>query len=177
MFEFGGHGEDDGTEGIAGCAKGMGDLLGMSALALLLAVRAVAGLDVELRDDGNNGRQVGLILDADAGADKLGLTVGALRTRDLDDAVDVFGGRCGPIGSGVAFASTWLFGPFLGLSTTEGSGLSMGLSFGLVETLAEEQIVVFEFFDAALQLGNLAVTFLATEARRHHGTSLQSDSQ
>ena len=54
MLEFGGHGQDDGAEGVAGGADGIGGLLGMPALPALAAAGTVAGLDVELGDDGHS---------------------------------------------------------------------------------------------------------------------------
>jgi hypothetical protein len=77
MFPFGGHRQDNGAEGVAGGADGVGDLFGMAALAITPATGAIAGLDVELRDDGDDGRQTGLILDQDAWMDQVGLTIGA----------------------------------------------------------------------------------------------------
>src|SRR5271166_722589 len=53
MFEFRGHGQGDGADGVTGSADGVGDLLGMAALAAQAADRTVAGLDVELGDDGD----------------------------------------------------------------------------------------------------------------------------
>jgi hypothetical protein len=77
MFHLGSHRQDHGTEGVAGGTNGVGHLFGMAALALTPTAGAIAGLDVELRDDGNAGRQVGLILDHDPWIDEVGLTIGA----------------------------------------------------------------------------------------------------
>jgi hypothetical protein len=63
VLEFGGHGQDDRAEGIARDAAGVGDLLRVPRLADLAAAGTPAGLDVELRDDRRDGRQVGLVLD------------------------------------------------------------------------------------------------------------------
>jgi hypothetical protein len=62
MLEFGGHGQDDGPQGVAGGADGVGGLLGMSPLDASATARTPTGLDVETRDDGDDGRQVGLVL-------------------------------------------------------------------------------------------------------------------
>ena len=63
MFQLGGHGQDDRAERVAGGAPGIGGLLGMPALPALPARRASARVDVELRDDRYDGRQIGLVLD------------------------------------------------------------------------------------------------------------------
>jgi hypothetical protein len=67
VFHLGGHGQDHRAEGVAGSTEGIGGLLGVPSLPALAAARAEAGLDVELGDEGHDGRQVGLILDHDGG--------------------------------------------------------------------------------------------------------------
>jgi hypothetical protein len=67
VLHLGGHGQDDGAERVAGSAEGIGGLFRVSSLPVLAAAEAVARLDVELGDDGNDGRQVGLVLDDHGG--------------------------------------------------------------------------------------------------------------
>ncbi|HLJ96126.1 MAG TPA: hypothetical protein VKU02_23320 [Gemmataceae bacterium] len=62
MFHLGGHGQDDRAESVAGGAQGIGGLLGMPALPALPTGRAGARVDVELRNDRYDGRQIGLVL-------------------------------------------------------------------------------------------------------------------
>lgn len=61
--------------------NGVGDLFGMAALAIAPAIGTIAGFDVELRDDGDEGWQIGLILDNDPWIDEVGLTIGAAWAR------------------------------------------------------------------------------------------------
>ena len=97
----------------------------MSALASLPTAGTVASFDVELGDDGDNGRQIGLILDNDPWIDEVGLTVRAMAARDVDDAIDAFGGRRGAIRRRVAFATARFLPAQLGVSAAKGSGLPM----------------------------------------------------
>jgi hypothetical protein len=62
MFQFGGNGQDHGTERVAGGSDRVGGLFGMASLPVLAAAGAVARLDVELGDDRHDGRQIGLVL-------------------------------------------------------------------------------------------------------------------
>ena len=78
MLKFSGHGEQDRADGIAGDANGIGNLFGMSALAIVMATAAIAGLDIELGDDGHDGRQIGLKLCDRAAIIQWRRTIGAL---------------------------------------------------------------------------------------------------
>ena len=170
VFEFGSHGEDDGAEGIAGSADGIGDLFGMAALATEAADRTVARLHVELGDDGDDRRQVSLVLDDNAGINERAVALGTAGTGDWDDAVDAFGRRRGAIGGWMAAAAAGPLLAFLGMAAAEGRGLPVGLSLGLAELLAKAAIVLFEFGEPALQVGNVTVALLtAGTGREHHG--------
>src|SRR5262249_41937257 len=91
VFHLGGHGQDDGAEGIASGADGVGGLLGVPSLPVLAAAGAVAGGDVELGDDGHDRRQVGLVLDDLALVVQGRRTHGAFVEGNVDDAVDLVG--------------------------------------------------------------------------------------
>src|SRR5271169_3166397 len=67
-----------------------------AAPMVLPAAGTVTGLDVELGDDRNDGRQIGLILDNDARIDECDRTVGTGTAGDVDDAIDAFGRRLSP---------------------------------------------------------------------------------
>src|SRR5262249_38796030 len=67
VFHLGGYGQDHGAEGVAGGTEGIGGLLGMPSLPVLAATGAIPGLDVELGDDGDDGRHVGLVLNDHSG--------------------------------------------------------------------------------------------------------------
>jgi hypothetical protein len=157
VFEFGGHGEEDGAEGIAGGAKGIGDLFGMAALLALAATGTIAGLDVELGDDKDNGRQVGLILDDDFGIDERHLTVGARAAGDVDDAVDMLGLRRGAVGRRMAFTAAGALLAFQELPAAEARGLAVGSALQLLGLLAEAEVLVLELGDAVLQALAVAV--------------------
>src|SRR5450755_2280550 len=96
MFEFAGHGENNGTEGIAGGTGGVGILFGMATLAPLPTARTEAGFDVELSDDRYDGGQIGLVLDDDFGIDQGDFALRTKPTRHVDGTVDVFRRGGGP---------------------------------------------------------------------------------
>ena len=84
---------------------GIGDLLGMATLARAPATGAIAGFDVELRDDRDDRRQIGLILDDHAGIKEFGLTIGTAEARYINDPINPLWRRRGAVGRWVAFAS------------------------------------------------------------------------
>ena len=108
MLEFSGHGQGDRTQRVAGGADGVGGLLGMTSLMVFAAARTNAGFDVELGDDGHDGRQVGLVLHDDARIAKRHMAVGTLAARHVDDAIDLLGSRGGPLCCLVPFGPAWV---------------------------------------------------------------------
>jgi hypothetical protein len=133
MLEFGGHGQDDRAERVAGSAEGIGDLLGVPTLMSLSATGAEAALDVKLDDDRHNGWQIGLILYVDFGIDQFDVTGWTKSARHLDDAIDLLGRRCRPKVALVSVASARFLASFLELFSTKDAGLSMRLSACFVE--------------------------------------------
>src|SRR4029077_8419543 len=136
MFEFAGHGEDDRTESIAGGPDGIRSLFGMASLASLATARTKAGFDVELGDDGHNGRQVGLVLHDGFGIDQGDIAFGTYAAGHADGAVDVIGRGNRAKVTLVSAPSTGLFLAFFQLAAAEVPGLPMCLSACLVEFLA-----------------------------------------
>jgi hypothetical protein len=57
VLHLGGHGQDDGPKRVAGSAEGIGGLVGVPSLPVLAAAGAETRLDVELGDDGDDGRK------------------------------------------------------------------------------------------------------------------------
>ena len=123
VFEFGGHGQDHRAESVAGSADRVGGLLGMAALTALPATRTIAGLNVELCDDRDNGRQVGLILNHRVAFNEFRGAVGTGAARNLNDPIDPFGRRRGAVGWRMAFAPPRFLLAFLEFVTAKGSGL------------------------------------------------------
>jgi hypothetical protein len=173
-FEFGGPGEGDGAEGVAGSADGIGDLLGMASLTTEPADRTVTGLAVELGDARDDGRQVGLVLDDDAGIDERAVALRTGSTRDLDDPIDAFGGRRGAVGRGMAGTATGLLLAFLGLTTAKRRGLAVGLALGFAKLLTQATVVFFQLRQAALQAGHVAVGLDTTRTGREHHDNPQA---
>jgi hypothetical protein len=157
MFEFRRHREGDGAECVPGRTNGVGDLLRMATLTVAPTTGTIPRLDVELRDDRNDRRQIGLILDDHAGFEEVGLTIGTAQTRDVNDAINPFGRRRGAIGRGVTFATAGFLGVGLDVPATEGSRLPMRFAPGHIELLAETVVLGFQLGEAALQLGNVAL--------------------
>jgi hypothetical protein len=146
MLEFGGHGQNARTKGVARSAGGVGSLFGMSALDALAATRTVAGLDVELSDQGRDGRQIGLVLHEDLGIEQFYVAIRTEAAVDGDGAVDLFQGVSGPQLGLVPWALARL------LATAEVSGLPVRLAACLVDLLAETVLVHSQFGQAALQV-------------------------
>ena len=115
------------------------------------ATRTVAALDVELSDDGYNGRQIGLVLDADLRIDQFRVAIGTEAASDVDGAVDLFGRGRGPQFGLVSLGSPGFFLAFFQLGAAEVSGLTMGLPACLVEFAAEAVVVLFQLGQAALE--------------------------
>jgi hypothetical protein len=157
MFQFGSHREDDGAESIARRTDRIRNLLGMTTLAIVSAARTITGFNVELRDDRDDGRQIGLILDNDPWIDEVGLTVWAVAARDMEDAIDTFRGRCGAVRRCVALAPSRFLPAKLEVPAAKRSGLPMRFPAGLLKLLTEVTVLGFELGEAALQLGNLAL--------------------
>jgi len=132
VFELGSHGENDGAQGVAGGADGVGDLLGMSALAVLATARTVAGLDVELRDDGRDRRQVGLVLDDRLRVFERHVAVGTV-ARNVDDAVNLFWRRRGPECGRVSGGPSGFLALRLDMAAAKLVGLPLLLAANLVE--------------------------------------------
>lgn len=109
MLEFGSHGQNDGAKGVTSGAASVGSLLGMSALDALPAAGTVASLDVELGDDGHDGRQIGLVLHDDLRINQFHIAVRTETAKDWDGAADLFRGRGGPQFGLVPWASAGFF--------------------------------------------------------------------
>jgi hypothetical protein len=152
MFHLGGHGQDDRAESIASGAQGIGGLLGMPSLPALPAGGASAGLDVELRNNRYDGRQVGLVLDDLVQLIQRHLTQRALIQGDVDDTVYLLWRRRGPKIRAVTLAASRLSGFVGAFGPAEGMGLPMGVPLRLVELLAEALEFLLQFGDAAITL-------------------------
>ena len=152
MLEFAGHGENDGTEGIAGGPGGVGSLFGMATLPPLPTARTEAGFDVELSDDRHDGGQIGLVLYDDFGIDQRDVALGAKSAWHGDGTVDVFRRGDGPEVRLVSSGSAWFFLAYFQFVTAEMPGLTMWLSACLVEILAQAAIVLFQEGHAAPQM-------------------------
>jgi hypothetical protein len=152
MFHLGSHGQDHGAEGVACGSEGVGGLFGMAALAVTAAAGAVTGLDVELGDDGDDGRQIGLILDNDLVVIERGMAVGTFVTGHVDDAIDLVGSRdgaeCGlvPLGASRLFECAGFR-----LLASERVRLAVLFAAGLVQALAEIAVLYFHLGQAAFQ--------------------------
>jgi len=129
---------------MAGRTGGVGGLFAVSALGALPAARAVAGFDIELRDQGHDGRQIGLILDDEARIDQGHLAIGTEATGHVDPAVDAFGRRRGPQVGWMSWFATRFFAACLALAAAEGSGLAVELPPGVLHFLAEPAVVFFQ---------------------------------
>jgi hypothetical protein len=129
----------------------------MATLTIAPATGAVSRFNVELRDDGDDGRQIGLILDDHAGIEEVGLTIGTTKTRHVDDPIHPFGWRRGAIGRCVTFVPAGFLGMGLEISSAEGSRLAMGCPPGLGELLPKAAVLSFQFGEAVLELGKLAL--------------------
>src|ERR1035438_1764643 len=136
MFEFGGHGQHDGTKGVARGTDGVGDLLDVARLMPLSATRTEATLDIELCDDWNDRRQVGLILHVDFRIDQFDVAGWTKSARNLDDAIDLCWRRRGPEVGLVSLASARLLAAFLEFGTAKDPRLPMRLAVCFVECAA-----------------------------------------
>jgi hypothetical protein len=194
MFHLGGHGQDQGAEGVTGSAEGIGGLFGMASLPVLPAARTVAGLDVELGDNGDDGRQVRLVLHDDVGVAQGHVAGGAFGNGDVEDTSDLLGRRDGAEGGLVPRGAARLFEcAGLRLFAAERVGLAVLFAAGLVQALAEIAVLVFHLsqaalpapvippqaldflgqqYDAAAQVQNLAIPFVTARTggtTRQHG--------
>ena len=158
MLEFRSHSEDNGAEGIAGGADGIGGLFRMATLMSLATARTEAGLDIELGHDGNDGRQVGLILDDLAGIDKWHMAIGTLGARHVDDAIDLLGGGRRSQGRLMAFGPARPVAFFLGFAAAKAARLPPLLSAQLLELHAQLE-------DLSFQADNAPVPGFAPRAR------------
>src|SRR5437870_8344316 len=155
MFEFGAHGEDDGTKGVAGDANGIGGLFGMTPLEVAVATAAIAGLDVELRDDGYDRRQVGLKLGDRVTVIQRRRTSGALAERHVDDTIRLGRGtHCG----GMARLSTRFLTAFLQVATAKAIGLTRLLPGGRLQIPPQASVLGFQLGQACLELLDQGVT-------------------
>src|SRR5271157_1151878 len=99
----------------------------MSALTALPATGTPTGLDVELGDDGDDGREIGLVLDDDFRIHEGDLAVRADTARHGKDAIDAFGGRRGSeVGRVPSFAARF-FLAFFEVAAAEMASLAMRL--------------------------------------------------
>jgi hypothetical protein len=150
MLEFSGHRQNAGTQRVTGGAYGIGSLFGMSALDALPTARTVAGLDVELGDDGHDWRQIGLVLRDDLRIDQFHMAVWTEAARDVEGAVDLFWGRRGPQLGLMPWATPGFFLASFQLAAAEVPGLPVRLAVCFVEFLAEAVVVLFQLGQAAL---------------------------
>jgi hypothetical protein len=158
MFEFGGHGQDDGTEGVTGSTGGVGGLFRMPALPPLSAARTPAGLDVELGDDGHDGWQIGLILNKDVRIDQFDMAIGTDATGHVDDPIDLLGSGRGPQVGLVSLASARPFFAFLVRAPAKRVGLPVRLALGFVQRGTEAVVVLFQTGAAALHPRDVPVS-------------------
>src|SRR5207253_9960772 len=172
MFEFGAHGEDDVTKGVAGDANGIGGLFGMTPLEVAVATAAIAGLDVELRDDGYDRRQVGLKLGDRVTVIQRRRTSGVLAERHVDDTIRLGRGtHCG----GMARLSTRFLTAFLQVATAKAIGLTRLLPGGRLQIPPQASVLGFQLGQACLELLDQGVTL--TTARTHRRGSGHNKSQ
>ena len=122
VLEFRGHGQDDGTKRIAGGADGVRGLFRMAALAKAATAGAVAGFDIELGDEGNDGWQVGLELHDQPWIEQRSVAVGAFGTGHINDAVDLVGGGCRANVGGMAVLAAGFFAAFFQLAAAKTRG-------------------------------------------------------
>jgi hypothetical protein len=152
VFHLGGHAQDHGAEGVASGPAGIRGLLGVPSLPVLAAAGAEAGVDVEPGDEGDDGRQVGLVLDEHTGVAQGHVAGGALGKRHVDDAVDLLGRGHGAQRGRVPLGPPGLVGcAGLGFLAAERVGLAVRFSAGFVEALAEFAVVSFQLGQAADQ--------------------------
>ena len=97
----------------------------MAALTILMTAGAIASGNLELRDDGGNGRQIGLKLNDAAAIVQRGVTVGALKERHIHDTVRRGGGTQG---RDMATLSAGLFAAFLQGAAAKAIGLAVLLA-------------------------------------------------
>lgn len=98
-----------------------------------------------------------MILDNDPGIDKVGVTIRAMTTRDVDDTIDAFRGWWGTVGRCVAFASARFLSAKLEVPAAKGSGLPMDFAPGLIELLTEATVLGFQLVQAAFQATDSAL--------------------
>ncbi len=138
----------------------------MPRLVILSALGAVAGGEVELGDDGNDGRQVGLILDHDLGGVEGDVTIGTLRQRHVDRAIDVF--RCWERSQGSRMAvgtARFLAAPFK-FAAAKTCGLAALGALEFVDLLAQPLALGLQVGDAVFEFGDLTI---AVDAARTKG--------
>jgi len=129
----------------------------MATLAIASATGAITRLDIELRDDRDDRRQIGLILDNHAEVEEVGLTIGTAEAWYINDPINPLRRRRGAVGGWMAFVPAGFLPTQLDVSATKGSGLPMGLAPCLIQLLAEAAVVGLQFGEATLQLRNLAL--------------------
>src|SRR6516225_1929744 len=155
-------------------------------MSALDALSAAAGLDMELGDEGNDGRQIGLVLHDDLGIDQFHVALRAHAARDVEGAVDLFRSGNGPQLGLVPWMSPGLFLASFQLAAAEVPGLTVRLAACVIEFLAEAVVVLFQLGQAVLlaavvvchlvklipqarQLALTQPTATAVSDRRKHG--------
>jgi len=106
-------------------------------LAVLAAAPTVPRLEIELRDDRDDGWQVGLELHDLATIEDGLVTARRFEKAHVNDAVDLVGGRCRPDIGLMSFAASRLFGLVgIGFVAAERMGLASPVAFVLFDLLA-----------------------------------------
>jgi hypothetical protein len=130
VLHFSGHGEHDGAESITGGANGMRSLFGVLGLAVFAAPPAVAGVEIELGYDGNDGGQVGLELHNLAAVVEGLVTAGGIGQTHVDHAVDLARSGRGPEIGLVPLAPSGLLG-LVGVSFVAPERMSLASTVAL----------------------------------------------
>jgi hypothetical protein len=124
----------------------------MPSLPALAAAGAVAGLYVELSDDRHDGRQVGLVLDDDAGVAQWHVAGRAFVYGHVDDAINLLGSGHGAESRLVSLEASGRL-EFAGLRflAAERVGLAVLLAAGFVQALMEFAVLLFHLGQASDQ--------------------------
>lgn len=180
MLEFGRQRQDDGAERVACRADRVGDLLGVPALTHLAATRTAAGLNVELRDDRRDRRQIGLILHHGVEVVQRRVAFGALVARHVDDTINAIRRRRGPQRRRMSLGSAGSFGFGLAFLAAKGRGLALLLSANFVEFTAQLGVLRLDFDKGLPKSSVFGAERLTTRTARKgsgHGFHPELDTQ
>ena len=138
----------------------------MAALAKAATAGAVAGFDIELGDEGNDGWQVGLELHDQPWIEQRSVAVGAFGTGHINDAVDLVGGGCRANVGGMAVLAAGFFAAFFQLAAAKTRGLAVVVAAQVLDFLAEAEHFAPQVGDACLKTNDFLVAFDAAGTER-----------